>query len=71
MYADEKHVSQKKGLVKNAQLIIKQLPCWFIQIHVMNNLTGALNEPIFHASTLNSPPPNLPGQSKDYNILFD
>ena len=41
-----RNMSVKKGLIKNAQVIIDQLHHCFIRVHVMNNLTGILGEPI-------------------------
>ena len=41
-----RNMSIKKGLVKNMRLIIEWLHHQFIQIRIMNNLTGALNQPM-------------------------
>lgn len=41
-----RNMSMKKGLVKNTRIIIEQLHHRFIQICVMNNLTGAIGQPI-------------------------
>ena len=40
------NMSVKKGLVKNARLIIQQLHHRYIQVRVLNNLTGRLNQPV-------------------------
>ena len=41
-----RNMSVKKGLVKNARVIIEQLHHRFVQVRIMNNLTGALGEAI-------------------------
>lgn len=39
-------MSVKKGLVKNARLIIEDLHHRFIQVRVINNLTGDISDPL-------------------------
>jgi hypothetical protein len=39
-------MSVKKGLVKNARLIIEQLHRRFIQVRLINNLTGDISDPL-------------------------
>lgn len=41
-----RNMSVKKGLVKNARLIIEQLHHRFIQVRLINNLTGNISDPI-------------------------
>ena len=41
-----RNMSVQKGLVKNARLIIEELHHRFIQVRVINNLTGTINDPI-------------------------
>jgi hypothetical protein len=39
-------MSVKKGLVKNARLIIERLHRRFIEVRLINNLTGDISEPL-------------------------
>jgi hypothetical protein len=39
-------MSVKKGLVKNARVIIEELHHRFIQVRVINNLTGEIGDPL-------------------------
>jgi hypothetical protein len=41
-----RNMSVKKGLVKNARLIIEHLHHRFIQVRVINNLTGTISDPL-------------------------
>ena len=41
-----RNMSVQKGLVKNARLIVEQLHHRFIQVRLINNLTGHLSEPL-------------------------
>jgi hypothetical protein len=41
-----RNMSVKKGLVKNARLIIEQLHHRFIQVRVINNLTNTISDPL-------------------------
>jgi hypothetical protein len=45
MFPYEEYV-HKKGLVKNARMIIEQLHRHFIQVRLINNLTGHIGDPL-------------------------